>query len=83
MHARGEDHAAAGMIDAHQLLHDLGGDGDLAAGDRPEPRLPQRAQRLLRRIGLIEGLGRDRLGQVLVARAGAVGFVQEAGGFCG
>ena len=34
MHARGEDHAAAGMIDAHQLLHDLGGDGDLAPGDR-------------------------------------------------
>ena len=71
------------MVDAHQLLHDLGGDGDLAAGDGPEPRLPQRAQRLLRRVGVVERPGRDRLGQVLVARAGAVRLVEEASGFCG
>ena len=49
----------------------------------PEPRQPQRAQRLLRRIGLVEVPGRDRLGQVLVAGACAVGLVEEAGGFGG
>ena len=72
MNGAAENGAAAGMIDAHQLLHDLGGDGNLATGDRPEPRLPQRAQRLLRGIGLIEVLGRDRFRQVLVAGAGAL-----------
>ena len=40
MDARGEDHAAAGMIDAHQLLHDLGGDGDLAPGDAAQAAAP-------------------------------------------
>ena len=64
-------------------LHHLGRGGDLQARHGPEPRLPQLAQRLLRGIGLGHRLRRDCIGQVLVARPGAVGLVEIAGGIGG
>ena len=47
-----KDRAAAGMVDAHQLLHHLGGGGDLGAAHRAIDRLRQPVIGLLRRIGL-------------------------------
>ena len=77
MHALLVDHAAAGMIDPHELLHDLGGGGDLETRQFAVERRPKLAQRLLRRISFIHGAGRDRLGKVLVHRARAMRIGNE------
>lgn len=52
-----KDGAAAGMVDAHQLLHHLGGGGDLGAAHRAIDRLRQPVIGLLRRIGLAQRSG--------------------------
>ena len=73
-----EDESAAGMVDAHQLLHHLGGRRDLEPGDRAEVGLEQGRERRLRRIGLGERRRRNRGRQVAIGGARAMGVADVA-----
>jgi hypothetical protein len=64
-----EDGAAAGVVDAHQLLHHLGGGGDLGAAHRAIDRLRQPVIGLLRGVGLAQRRGFQFVRQIAIGQA--------------
>ena len=71
-----KDHPATRLVDAHQFLHHLGGDGDLGATWMPKAGRHEVFECCLRRVGLIERLRRQRRRQI--GELGAAGvFVNQ------
>ena len=64
-----KDRAAAGMRDAHQLLHHLGRRGDLGAGDGAVDRLGQAVISLLRGIGFGDRRRAQVVRQIAIGQA--------------